>query len=142
MECALLAHDGIGPPSGFGDTLMARCGGDPRDVVAFARDADAAAFAALAPQIVAAAEAGDHMALAAMDEGAAYLAGALRALGWRSGMRLSLCGGLGLAYAGLLPAPMRADLVAPEGTALDGALHLAAAPMAPLQAQAPPTEIG
>ena len=79
-------------------------------------------YARLARDVVAAAEAGDPLGARLMQEGAAYIRRALEVVGWKPSEALCLTGGLGPAYASWLERPT----VTAKGTALDGALALAA----------------
>lgn len=126
LEELMLACDGLRPHSDLSRTVLARFGG-VAEVIAFAVAARPADIAALAPEVIAAARAGDPLAKSLMDEGVDYIAAALRALSWREGEVLCLTGGLGPAYADVLPPGLRASLSKPVGSALDGALALASA---------------
>lgn len=125
-RAVLLCVDGLQPHSPLTESLLAAQGGDPGRLVSFAAGAGPADFAALAPQIVGAAEAGDAQALALMRAGAAYLARAVEVLRLGAGEVLCLTGGLGPQYADYLPSGVQARIAPPEGDALDGALELAA----------------
>ncbi len=92
----------------------------------FARDASAAEFATLAPMILDAARAGDIIAWEILREGADYILHGLNRLGWTPGEVLCPIGGLAPHYAGFLPADVAASFAEPAGSALDGALTLAA----------------
>ena len=81
-------------------------------------------YAAFAPKVIAAAEAGDRHAQALMQEGAAYYLRALKALDFAPGDPLCLLGGIGPHYARYLPEDHLSGLIAARGTALDGAFHL------------------
>ena len=61
-----------------------------------------------------------------MAEGADYIRRALRSLGWHAAEAFCLTGGIGASYAAYLPADIVAALRVPLGTALDGALAMAA----------------
>ncbi|MGP6086714.1 BadF/BadG/BcrA/BcrD ATPase family protein [Antarctobacter jejuensis] len=122
LEQVLLSHDGLSPHSDLTRTLGDEMGG-ALGIVGFAATARPADYAALAPRIVAAS--GDATATALMARGADYLLRGIEALDWQPGEALCLSGGLGPAYAALLPERMRAAMVSPKGTALDGALLLA-----------------
>lgn len=121
---ALLAGDGIEAPSPLAERLLDSYGGRA-GVTRFSLAARPADYGRLAPDIVAAATAGDALATRLMGEGAAYVVAALAALGWQPGERLCLTGGLGPAYARWLPGEVAAGLAPPDGAALDGALILA-----------------
>ncbi|WP_146586353.1 BadF/BadG/BcrA/BcrD ATPase family protein [Puniceibacterium confluentis] len=122
---ALQAADDIVPDTALCISIRDRLGG-VTGVIDFARSAGAAEFAALAPEIVTAAEADDALAQGLLAEGAGYIVRGLHALGWRPGEPVCLLGGLGPRYAPWLAPEILAALVPPRGSALDGALALAA----------------
>jgi glucosamine kinase len=125
LEAALLGHDGVGPASQLGAAVVAEAGG-PAGLVAFARDARPADFAAFVPRILAA-EAGDSLAAAVVGEAEAAIAATIdRLLG---GERLPICflGGLGPVFAARLAGRYAGLIREPRGTALDGALAMARA---------------
>ncbi|UMA65303.1 ATPase [Roseivivax marinus] len=124
LSRALHAAEGLADASPLTDVLLDRHGG-VAGIVGFARDAAPADFAALAPEIAAAAGGDDPHAVALLREGAGYMRRALSALRWAPSEPLSLIGGLGAAYLDWLPQDMAAAHVPPAGTALDGALRLA-----------------
>ncbi|SPH17817.1 Glucosamine kinase GspK [Defluviimonas aquaemixtae] len=117
--------DGLAEPSALTQEIAGELG-QGAGVVAFALSASPAEFGALAPRVLAAAESGDPAARRLMGEGADYVRRALRALGHEAGATLCLTGGLGPVYAAYLPEALSQDVVEPRGTALDGALVLAA----------------
>ncbi|MCX7889175.1 MAG: ATPase [Rhodobacteraceae bacterium] len=121
-EAALLARDGLEAEGPLSAAVMARFGGDPDALVAFAFAARPADFADLAPAVIGAAGQGDALALRLVGEGADYIRRGLAALGHRPGEALVMAGGLGPFYAGRIGLPV----VAAAGSALDGALRLAA----------------
>lgn len=121
---AILVGDGIEPSGPLAERMLDRYGG-VAGVTRFSLSARPSDYGRLAPEIVAAAEAGDALAVALMREGADYVCAALRALGWQPGLRLCLTGGVGPAYATWLPDEITRGLAAPDGSALDGALILA-----------------
>ena len=126
LRWILHAADGLVSATDLTNATLVELGGTPADVVAFAGGAAPSDFARLAPRIVEAAEAGDPAARALMQEGAAYLMRAAKALGWSAGEPLCPIGGLAPRYAPFLPSAATGSLVACKGTALDGALALAA----------------
>ncbi len=128
---ALLAEvlhgvDGLTVLSDLTGATLAGFDDKPNDIVRFAQTAPAGALAEYAPRIVATARAGDPVARRLMMSGAGYLTRALRALGWQPGEKLCLLGGLGSHYANWLDQDTAASIVEPLGSALDGALTLAA----------------
>ncbi|MEZ5779674.1 MAG: BadF/BadG/BcrA/BcrD ATPase family protein [Paracoccaceae bacterium] len=120
----LLAHDGLVPESELSRRLLDRMEGGA-GIVAFSLRATPADYATLAPEVTAAAAAGDDIARRLMDEGAAYIRGALNTLGWTPAEVLCLTGGVGPAYRDWLEPDVVAALRPPAGNALDGALVLA-----------------
>jgi glucosamine kinase len=116
---ALRAHDGHATLTPLLEDLLARHGG-PGGVVAFARDATPADFAALAPEIIASL---DPAAQALLHEAEAEVAAFIDLLQAGRGLPVVFTGGLGPTYRQRLSGrwPVR-DAV---GTALDGALILA-----------------
>lgn len=125
MQEVMLAHDGLRTSCNLSNAISERHDHDPASMIAFARTARPADFAALAPDILAAASTGDALACALMQEGAAYLVRALAAVGFGDDEPLCLTGGLGTAYGAWLPPGIAARLAPAAGSALDGALHLA-----------------
>ncbi|MBP0482161.1 BadF/BadG/BcrA/BcrD ATPase family protein [Sagittula salina] len=125
LRHALRVADGVSPPTPFVAQTLDQRGG-AAGIVTFATSARAHDFATLAPGIVAAARAGDATATGLMTAGAGWITQGLRALDHRDGAPLCLTGGVGPLYAEWLPAPLTAGLTEPQGSALDGALRLAA----------------
>jgi glucosamine kinase len=119
LTVVLHAEDGLVADTPLTRALRDRLGGPP-GIVAFAKDARPADMAALVGDLMAQKE--DPAAAALLREGADWVLRAIKTLGWTVGERLCLLGGLGPQYAPLLGAPVSAPL----GTALDGALALAA----------------
>ena len=121
----LHAQDGLIPQSSLSREVLEEYDG-PAGIVRFSLTARPGDYGQLAPRLVAAAEAGDPLALGVMRDGAAHVDRAVRALGWQPGETLCLIGGLAPRYAAFLPPALARALRPPEGTALDGALALAA----------------
>lgn len=121
LEEVMLSLDGIGAATALTQAILARFGDDPAAIVAHSMAARPADFAGLAPDILAAAGAGDPLGSRLMTEGAGYILKGLAALGWTQGEPLCLTGGLGPAYAAWIGQPV----VPAQGSALDGALALA-----------------
>jgi len=119
LTATLHAEDGLRAATPLLATLHARLGG-PAGIVAFARDARPADMATLAADLIA--HRNDPVSIELLREGADWILRAVRALGRRRGERLCLLGGLGPHYAPLLGVKVKP----PEGSALDGALALAA----------------
>ncbi len=106
-------------------SVLHRLGSGPA-IVRFADQAHPVDLAGFAPDIVAAAGAGDGLACDLLRAGADYIDRGLRVIGWTEGEPVCLTGGLGATYAPLLGADLQACLQPPQGSALDGALTLAA----------------
>lgn len=92
------------------------------DLVSHPKQAD---FAALAPEVFAAANENDPSAKAILDRGLDYLEASVTALDPAGTLPLCLIGGLADAYRPFLPARLASSLISAQGTALDGALDLA-----------------
>ncbi len=98
----------------------------PGRIVTFSLSADPAEFAGFAPGIIEAAKAGDPTGIDLMREGAIYLTTTMAKLGWEGREPLCLIGGVGGHYLDYLPECFARSVVPARGTALDGALKLAA----------------
>lgn len=126
LEETLLAEDGFSEHSQLSREALEACGGLV-EIVHFAGTASPGDFAAHAPKVVMAAEAGDPLGRALMSEGAAYIQRALRVLEFAPGAPLVLSGGLGPRYAPYLAPPFSETITAPKGNALEGAFAMASA---------------
>lgn len=126
LEEVMLCIDGFAAETDLVRAVMAAHGQDPSQIVAFSLSARPRDFARFGREIDAAAAAGDPLACALMEEGAGYIVRGLASLGWRKGEPLCLMGGLGPEYTSFLPPVMQESVVPPKGSALDGALALAA----------------
>jgi glucosamine kinase len=93
--------------------------------VCFAGCARAGEFAALGPEVIAAAESADPFGRAILQQGADYLQRTLADMGWSPGAPLCLPGGVANSYWHSLPERIAGCLTAPRGNALNGALQLA-----------------
>lgn len=133
-RCALAATlqvvDGFAERSALSDQILARFG-TPARIVAFVTERDPSEIGALAPLIVDAAKNQDSLGQSLMQNGARYIQRGFVALGRVPGQALCLTGGLGAAYVPWLEADIGADLRAPLGTALDGAVLMAGRERAP-----------
>lgn len=126
LQRALHVLDGLAEATPFTDAIHEQFGSTPVNILRFARDAGPADFAAHAPMVLEAARAGDVVAWDILREGADYILHGLNRLGWTPGEILCPIGGLAPHYAGFLPADVTASFAEPSGSALDGALALAA----------------
>jgi glucosamine kinase len=121
----VLVSDGLCEASDLTRAVLARFNDDPTNISRCARNADPSAYAALAPQILTAAEREDHTALSLLTEGADYLNRCLASANLSATDVICLTGGLGRHYAPFLTEAFQQKLVVPTGSALDGALTLA-----------------
>lgn len=126
LERTLLCHDGIEAHSDLTRSTLARFDDDPNRIVSFAVAARPTDYAALAPAVVAAAAAADLNGRALMQRGADHINRVLSRLERRPGDILCLSGGIGPHYSDYLDPAFQVDISAPLGSALDGALRLAA----------------
>ncbi len=122
LEEVMLVVDGLAPATDLTAKILADHQGDPGQIVLFSLASQPADYARLARDVVAAAENGDPLGARLLQEGAGYIRAALRVVGWTETEPLCLTGGLGAAYARWLGI----DAMPPRGTALEGALALAA----------------
>lgn len=125
LAMALQSHDGLWPMTALAQGLLDRFDG-PGGVVGFSLRAGPADYAALAPDVIQAAGQGDDIAMAIMQEAVSYLQAGVAVLDQSDACPICLSGGLGPHYARFLPNDLQDRLVPAAGTAVDGALHLAA----------------
>jgi glucosamine kinase len=125
LRHVLWAHDGAVPWSGLLHSLFKKFHSNPHEIVRWAAFATPRDFGTLAPQVVHFAAQEDPAATEIMLAGARHIdAIATRLLSFGIAP-IALVGGLGEHMAGWLSDTTRANLVAPQGDALQGALHLA-----------------
>ena len=127
LKQVVLACEGLRDHSDLTQEILTQYNGNADGIYDFANDASPAQFGQLAPQVVDAAAQGDETAITLMQAGADYIIKGLSALGHKPQERLCLTGGLGPHYAQYLPRNYQGNLIKAKGTALDGALLLAAA---------------
>ena len=127
LRAALRAHDGVDPGSDLTRHILASHGHDPQALVLYAAAATPQDFASLAPDIFAAAAAGDSIAGAIITRAVADLEHILQAVSGDAEQPLYLCGGVGVHYAQMLSPAWRARLAEARGDGLSGALRLARA---------------
>lgn len=125
LAALLRWQDGLCAESRLLTETLAGFGNDPSAVVLFGNEASPLDFAEFAPRVVAAALEGDVAGERIMRQGAGYIQTALQTLGHQKGAPLCLIGGLGPHYAAFLEPRFTRNMLAPAGTALDGALMLA-----------------
>jgi glucosamine kinase len=133
LEQVLLCHDGIAEHTRLTRTLFAKYSNDPNEVVTFSTAAKPGDFGSLAFEVITHAKADDPFGQDLMARGAGHLTRALAALGFQSGDRLCLSGGVGPHYADYLPKEYQAGYVDACGSALDGAFQLATVRLASLE---------
>ncbi|MGB8844015.1 MAG: BadF/BadG/BcrA/BcrD ATPase family protein [Aliidongia sp.] len=125
IRAALLGHDGLGPHTDFSRDLMARLGGHPAEIVAWAGTARPRDYAELVRQALEFAERGDPIATAILKRAAGQISRLIERLQEMGAAEICLMGGLGPTLETWLPPSIRGVLVKPRGDAVDGALHLA-----------------
>ena len=124
MQETVHCEDGLRAHTDLSAQVLASKGG-LIGMIEFSTDAAPGDFAPLARDVVAAASAGDPLGIELMQQGAAYVDRGLRTLGFMAGDVLSLAGGLGPHYAPYLSDDLTQNLVAPKGSALEGAFAMA-----------------
>ncbi|HCQ64505.1 MAG TPA: ATPase [Rhodobacteraceae bacterium] len=122
----LAAVDGLRSPSALSDALLARWH-TPGGLVGFANRAIPGAIGEIAPEVAAAARAGDALGREVMLAGATHVADMLGRIGWQPGLAISFTGGLAPTYAPYLPQSMQAALVEAKAPPIEGAIALARA---------------
>lgn len=125
LEISLLAYDGLEAESELTHSVLSHFGGSPAGLVGFAASASPADFATFAPLVVKAAKAGDEIGVKLMARGAAYLNSILKTVNINHDAPICLSGGVGPHYETFLAPEFRNQIQPPQGSALDGALHLA-----------------
>ena len=124
LTLTLEVVDGLRATSALSDRLLAKftgCAG----IVAFAATARPADFGALAPAVTEHALTDDAIACNIINEAAEDITALLPKLGWTPGMALCLTGGIGPHCAPYLPDNIAANVTAPQGEPLSGAIELA-----------------
>ena len=129
LSAGLRAHDADHAPTPWLAQLLDRFGG-PAGIIRFAQNARPSAFAALAPDLIAAAET-DPAAARIMARADAQITTAIAGLRGGSGLPVVFTGGLGPVFHDRLFRSL--PLAAPLGTALDGAMMLARAAVPQIQ---------
>ena len=125
LEETLLALDGMAERTELVDAVLARFGGDMRQIISFSRTAMAADYATFAPTVFDYAHKSDALGMSILQRACSYIARGLDRLGIERLGRFSMTGGLASSYAALPFLPHR-DLYRPAlGNALQGALSLA-----------------
>jgi glucosamine kinase len=125
LEEILLALDGMSERTALADAVLARFGGELRQIIAFSRAATAADYAAFAPLVFNYAHEGDPLGILILQRACSYIARGLERLNIETLGRFSLTGGLASSYAALPFLPYRGLYRPALGDALQGALSLA-----------------
>jgi glucosamine kinase len=125
LDRTLQSFDRVIPFSPLTAKILKDYESDPRNIVSFSLTASPADYATYAPEVIAAAEDGDAIALGLMHEGRDYLIAALSALGHQGNSAVCLAGGVGQHYKKYLTTCMDLEFVPPKESAVCGALQLA-----------------
>ncbi len=125
LQHVLHVADGLAAPSPLTKACLAEFDHDLQQIVNFSGTAKPVDYGAYAPRVAEAAEQGDPVAQAIMNDGADYVISALKALGCAEDEPLCPIGGVAAQYSSYLSAAGFGNIVAPKGSALDGALELA-----------------
>lgn len=121
----LQVSDGYVQASALSEEVLGEFG-TPQAIVSFAATASPGDFAVYARRVVDAAAAGDGIARTLMADGAAFIETGITRLGWQPGEAVFPIGGLAARYHDFLSHEVASCLEDPKGSALDGALQLAA----------------
>jgi glucosamine kinase len=125
LRAALRAHDGLQAATPLTSALMAHFSDDPLAMLAWALTAKPSDYGAFAPQILAAAGAGDGTARLIVEAAARALAALSAALEGLGAPAIAMVGGLAAPIQPYLPPALAAKLRAPLFDAIDGAILLA-----------------
>ena len=125
IRLALRAHDDRGAKTALTRDVMARFHDEPFEAVAWMDKASATEYATFAPLVVRHADAGDAVARGIVRGAAEQIDELVRRLAELGAARVALLGGLASSMQPWLAPDVQRRLVAVEGDAVDGALHLA-----------------
>ena len=125
IRMTLRASDGRQPHSPMSDELFKSYNNQTKAIVGWMDKASATDYAALAPLVVKAAEAGDVNARVIMQDAASHIEAMVLGLYGRGVPRCCLMGGLSKHIEPLLSSDVQKKITEPQGDALDGALWLA-----------------
>lgn len=125
IRLVLRAHDRRIETTPLVKDLMARFGGDPFAVVAWAERATASDFASFAPRVFQHADEGDPLAMRIVSNAAQQIGTMIRRLKSVGAPRVSLLGGLAAPLGGWFDAEIKELLSPPQHDAVTGALLLA-----------------
>ena len=122
LQHAIRAYDDPSGDDRFLSDLRIRCGGGHNDILEWLSHANATQFAALAPYVLKAAEAGNGTALSLVSEAGAEIGRIASLLDPAGDAPIAMTGGLAPALSAHLPDTLSRRLRAPEADALAGAL--------------------
>lgn len=125
IRMTLRASDGRQPHSPMTNALFKSYNNQTKAIVGWMDKASATHYAALAPSVVKAADAGDVNARGIMQSAASHIEAMVRGLYGHGVPRCSLMGGLSGHIEPWLSPDIRLKITEPQGDALDGALWLA-----------------
>lgn len=125
IRLALRAHDQRMLGSSLTRDVMLRFHNDPFEAIAWMDRATATDYATFAPLVMRHADAGDPVARRIVRDAGEQIDELVRRLGECGASRIALLGGLASSIQPWLAPDVQRRLVAVEGDAVDGALHLA-----------------
>lgn len=125
LRQTILAYDGIIPHSPLTHSILARFGGTPQGLVAFAQAASPMDYGGFAPALIEAYYQDDEVAKSIVDAAVASLHHTLDVLDAKATGPIYMLGGLGPTYAKLLHPDYQKLCATPKGDASAGALTLA-----------------
>jgi glucosamine kinase len=125
IRLALRAHDERVVGTNLTNDVMMRFHNDPFEAVAWMDKATATDYASFAPLVMRHADDGDSIARRIVRDAAEQTDELVRRLSECGASRIALLGGLASSIDPWLAPDVQRRLVAPEGDAVDGALHLA-----------------
>ncbi|HXX09040.1 MAG TPA: N-acetylglucosamine kinase [Pseudolabrys sp.] len=125
IQLALRAHDDRLASTNLTNDVMMRFNDNPFEAVAWMDKATATDYASFAPLVMRHADDGDPIARRIVRDAAEQIDELVRRLLEHGAPRIALLGGLASSINPWLAPDVQRRLVAPEGDAVDGALHLA-----------------
>jgi glucosamine kinase len=125
IRAALRAFDGLEPMSGLSRALLTKFNSDPLRMMSWAQTARPGDYGAFAPQVFAAARAGESGALEIVARAARAVVAIFRALEALGAERVAIVGGVAAPLRPYFPPEVEARLRTPTHDAVDGAVLLA-----------------
>lgn len=125
LRQVLRCHDGLADHSDLTRDLLGQFQTDPNQIVTFSAAATPSDYGQFAPTVMSYAKGDDPIAYEIVQTGVTHLRASLSALGFAAGNTLCLTGGVGPHYQRFFAQRDRANIIAPCGTALDGAFDMA-----------------